>query len=141
MAVRRVTGPDWREWEVRAIRVRFPKWRPSDFDPWEEACGEWHGVLLLLPLAVVYWVVVPLIALLVALPFTLLRSLFSARRWIEAETRWPAPILVRWRTTATRAETAVAEIADALSRGYDVKVKDAELDSMTEPPGFRDLDS
>jgi hypothetical protein len=37
--------------------------------------------------------------------------------------------------------TAVAEIAEALSRGYDVKVKDAELESMTEPPGFRDLDA
>jgi hypothetical protein len=35
----------------------------------------------------------------------------------------------------------VAEIADALLRGYDVKVKDAELESMTEPPAFRDLDS
>ncbi len=83
---------------------------------------------------------IPLIALLVALPLTLVRSLFSKRRWIEAETRWPAPILVRWRTTAAQAETAVSEIADALSRGYDVKVKDAELESMTEPLGFRDLD-
>ena len=141
MAVRRVTGAGGRAWEVRVVRIRFPKWRPSDFDPWGEACGEWHGVLLLLPLAVVYWVVVPLVALLVALPFTLVRSLVSERRWIEAETRWPAPILVRWRTTAARAETAAAEIADALSRGYDVKVKDAELESMTEPPGLRDLDS
>jgi len=126
---------------VRIVRVRFPKWRPSDFDPWEEAGGYVQGVLLFLPLAVVYWVVIPLIALLVALPFTLVRSLFSKRRWIEAETRGPAPLLVCWRTTAARAETAVAEIADALSRGYDVKVKDAELESMTEPPGFRDLDS
>ena len=141
MVVRRVTSPDGREWEVRVIRVRFPKWRPSDFDPWEEACGFSQGVLLPLPLAVVYWIVIPLVALLVALPFTLVRSLFSKRRWIEAETRWPAPILVRWRTTAAHVETAVAEIADALSRGYDVKVRDAELESMTEPPGFRDLDS
>lgn len=126
---------------MRIVRVRFPKWRPSDFDPWEEACGEWHGVVLLLPLAVVYWVLIPLLALLVVLPFTIVRSLFSKSRWIEAETRWPAPILVRWRTTAAGAETAVAEIADALSRGYYVKVKDAELESMTEPPGFRDLDA
>jgi hypothetical protein len=82
-----------------------------------------------------------LCSLLVALPFTIVRSLFSSTRWIEAETRWPAPILVRWRTTAPRAGTAVAEIAEALSRGYDVKVKDAKLESMTEPPGFRDLDA
>jgi hypothetical protein len=141
VAARRVTGPDGREWEVRIVRVRFPQWRPSDFDPWEEACGERHGVLLLLPLALVYWLVNPLLALLVALPFALVRSLFSRRRWIEAEARFPAPILVRWRTTSARAEKAVGEIADALSRGYDVKVKDAELESMTEPPGFRDRDS
>ena len=141
MPARRVTGPDRREWEVRIVRVRFPKWRPSDFDPWEEACGEWHGVLLLLPLALVYWLVIPLLALLVALPFTLVRSLFSRRRWIEAETGGPTPILVRWRTTAARAEKAVGEIADALSRGYDVKVKNAELESMTESSGFRDRDS
>jgi hypothetical protein len=50
---------------------------PSDFDPWEEACGERHGVLLLLPLALVYWLVIPLLALLVALPFTLVRSLLQ----------------------------------------------------------------
>jgi hypothetical protein len=121
------------------MRVRLPKWRPSDFDPRGEACGEWHGVLLLLPLAVLYWIVIPLLAVLVALPFALVRSLFSRTRWIEAETRWPAPILVRWRTTAALADTAVVEIANALSRGYDVKVKDAELESMTEPPGFPDL--
>jgi hypothetical protein len=28
-----------------------------------------------------------------------------------------------------------------LSRGYDVKVKNAELESMTEQSGFRDRDS
>jgi hypothetical protein len=141
VAARRVTGPDGREWEVRIVVFASPKWRPSDFDPWEEACGERHGVLLLLPLALVYWLVIPLLALLVALPFTLVRSLFSRRRWIEAEARWPAPILVRWRTTSARAEKAVGEIAEALARGYDVKVKDAELESMTEPSGFgaRDL--
>ena len=93
-----------------------------------------------MPFVVIYWIVIPLLALVVALPFAVVRSFFSRTRWIEAETRWPAPILVRWHTTAARAETAVAEIADALSRGYDVKVKDAELESMTEPPGFRDLD-
>jgi len=60
-----------------------------------------------LPLALVYWLVMPLLALLVALPFTLVRSVFSRRRWIEAETRGPAPILVRWRTTSARAEKAV----------------------------------
>jgi hypothetical protein len=49
--------------------------------------------------------------------------------------------LVRWRTTSARAEKAVGEIADALSRGYDVKVKDAELESMAEPSGLRDRDS
>jgi hypothetical protein len=125
VAARRVTGPDGREWEVRIVRVRFPQWRPSDFDPWEEACGERHGVLLLLPLALVYWLVIPLLALLVAVPFTLVRS----------------PILVRWRTTSARVDKAVGEIADALSRGYDVKVKEAELESMTEPSGFRDRDS
>jgi hypothetical protein len=125
VAARRVTGPDGREWEVRIVRVRFPQWRPSDFDPWEEACGERHGVLLLLPLALVYWLVIQLLALLVALPFTRVRS----------------PILVRWRTTSARVDKAVGEIADALSRGYDVKVKEAELESMTEPSGFRDRDS
>jgi len=114
---------------------------PVGLRPWEEACGERHGVLLLLPLALVYWLVIPLLALLVALPFTLVRSLFSRRRWIEAEARWPAPILVRWRTTSALAEKAVGEIAQALARGYDVKVKDAELESMTEPSGFRACDS
>jgi hypothetical protein len=141
VTARRVTGPDGREWEVRVVRVRLPQWRGSQFDPWEEAAGEWHGVLLLLPFAVVYWVAVALFTLLVALPFALVLSLFSRTRWIEAETRWPAPILVRWRTTAARAEAAVEEIAEALSRGYDVKVEDAELEAITESPGFRDVDA
>ena len=139
MAVRRVRGPDGREWEVRVVRVRFPRWRPSDFDPWEEGLGYFEAVLLLIPLALLYWFVIPLLAVVFALPFALIRSVFSTTRWIEAATRWPAPVLIRWRTTATDAEGACDEITAALSRGYDVKVEHAELVHMTEP-GLRDLD-
>jgi hypothetical protein len=123
------------------VRVRMPEWRPGSFDPWDEALGIWQGVLLLLPFAVLSWIVFPLLAVLVALPFALVRSLFLRTRWIEAETRGPSPIRIRWRTTAERAAEAADEIAAALSRGYDVKVADAELVSMTEPPGLRDLDA
>jgi hypothetical protein len=73
---------------------------------------------LLLPFAVIYCVAVALFTLLVALPFALVLSLFSRTRWIEAETRWPAPILVRWRTTAAHAEAAMpsSSYADAGER-------------------------
>jgi hypothetical protein len=131
VAARRVTGPDGREWEVRIVRVRLPGWRPGSFDPWEESLGTPRMTILLLPFAILSWFVFPLLALLVALPFALVRSLFSRRRWIEAETSRPTPELVRWRTSAARAEAAANEIASALSTGYDAKVADAELESMT----------
>ena len=38
---------------MRVVRLHLPQWRGSQFDPWEEAAGEWHAVLLLLPFAVV----------------------------------------------------------------------------------------
>jgi hypothetical protein len=129
-----VTGPDGREWTIRVVRVRLPGWRPGSFDPSDESLGNPRMTLLLLPFAVVSWLVLPLLALLAALPFAFLRGVLSRRRWIEAETSRPTPELVRWRTTADRAQTAAAEIASALANGYDAKVADAELESITDAP-------
>ena len=129
----RVRSPDGREWEVRVIRVRFPRWHDSTFEP------TWTLVdVVLVPF---YWLVLPVARVLLAFPFVLARAAVSKRRWIEAECRWPAVILIRWKTSSERAERVAEEVTALLASGYAGlhAIAGADLESMTEPPGLHDL--
>jgi hypothetical protein len=90
-----------------------------------------------------HWLVVPVARMLLAFPFVLARAAVSKERWIEAECRWPAVILIRWKTSSERAERVAAEVAALLADGYagGLAIAGAELESMTEPPGLGDLEA
>lgn len=94
-------------------------------------------MLLLLPFTLLFTVVLPLLRMLVALPFAVARSLFSDTRWIEAETRWPVEETIRWRTTAARAAGAADDVVAALAHGHEVVVAGAVREWATEPRDFR----
>jgi hypothetical protein len=33
---RRIRSPDGREWEVLSYRLRLPRWRQADYEPWDD---------------------------------------------------------------------------------------------------------
>jgi hypothetical protein len=135
----RAQTPDGRTWDVSISRVRLPSWHHSDFEPGE------NGDLLVLAfaylvLAPLFWFVLPLVRAIVLVPLALIRSLFSSTRWIEAVCRDPAEIRIIWRTDRTTAPRVAQDVASRLTRGYeDLTPPAAELVSMTEPPGLKDL--
>lgn len=68
------------------------------------------------------------------------RGLFSTRRWIEARSDDLVPITILWSASREEAESATDEITLRLGRGYDdLKLPNAELVEMSEPPGLNDL--
>jgi hypothetical protein len=137
--MRRVTSPDGREWEIHVTRLRLPEWRDSEHDPWSDPGG--------FALAPIYWIVLPLIRVLLLLPFAALRAVWSRDRWIEGTCHWPSEITIRWKTTSDRAEDAVDLLSQRLTHGYEglthgyegLDVDGAERESMTRPPGLDDL--
>jgi hypothetical protein len=77
---------------------------------------------------------------LVELPVQFVRALFSTRRWIEARSDDLVAITILWSAAREEAESAADEITIRLGRGYDdLKLPNAELVEMSEPPGLRDL--
>lgn len=139
MALRRATGPDGREWEIRVVRVRL-RWHESRFDPWEYTNDLLSGLVAFLVLAPLFWLVLPLIRVIVFVPFEFVASAFSSTRWIEAESHWPSELKMVWKTSRARAAAAADQIATALSQGYGgLDPEGAELESITKPPGIDDL--
>ena len=133
----RAVSPDGREWEIRVRRVQLPRWPESDYDP--DPGDLLETVFAYVIAAPLFWLVIPLLKVIVALPVCLARSLFSSSRWVEATTRWPSEIVIVWRTTSRHAAQVAREVAERLPRGYEhVTPEGAELVSMTRPPGSGD---
>jgi hypothetical protein len=137
-----VTGPDGRRWKVSVHRVRLPSWPESQFDPDGYATDVVSGVVAYLVLAPIFWLVVPLLRVVAALPLAVGRSFFSSTRWVEAECREPSELRIVWRTSRDRAEHVAEHVALRLEAGYaDLAPPDAVREEMTRPPGFDDLAS
>jgi hypothetical protein len=137
---RRVKSADGRDWEVGIQRVRLPTWRHSDYEPDSDEflIGLFDAVVV----APVLWFVVPLFRLLAEMPVAVGRSFFSTTRWVEAKCQPPGEICIVWRTSRQRAEKVADELVLRLRGGYgNLTFEGAKLVSMTEPPGFRDLDA
>jgi hypothetical protein len=99
--------------------------------------------LLDVVLVPVNWILVPLARVLLTMPFALIKAALSNTRWVEAECPWPAVIVIRWKTSSDRAAKVAEEATALLARGYSggLAIAGAELESMTEPPGLRDLEA
>jgi hypothetical protein len=135
-----VRSPDGRDWELDVQRVRLPSWRHSDYEPDSE--DVFFGLVETIVFAPVLWFVVPLFRLLAELPVAVGRSFFSSTLWVEARCQTPGDICIVWRTSRPRAEALADELVARLEKGYkNLEFEGAKRISMTEPPGFRDLDA
>jgi hypothetical protein len=95
-----------------------------------------------LVLAPLFWFIFPLLRAIVLLPIAAARAVFSPTRWIEAVCRDPGEIKMLWRTHKQAAARVADEIGQRLTRGYeDLTPPEAELVSMTDPPGLSDRDA
>jgi hypothetical protein len=138
---RRIRSPDGREWEVLSYRLRLPRWRQADYEPWDDVRGIISGIIVFLLVVPFVLVVLPLLVFLLELPLAVAWSLFTSERWVEAVCRWPSEIRITWRTTSADAENVVDEVARQLELGYgEVNPEHADLLEMTRPPGFEDVD-
>lgn len=121
-------------------QFRFPSWHHCTYEPNDSTGNLVVLAVEYLMLAPLFWFIFPLIRAIVSLPLALVRSVLSSTRWIEAVCQEPAEIRIVWRTQRHVATEAAQEIARRLSRGYEnLTPPDAELVSMTEPPGVSDL--
>lgn len=134
----RVRSPDGWEWTVRVKRVRLPAWPDSAYAPPEpeEMFDLLWVAFCYLVLAPIFWFVIPLARVAVAVPIALVRPLFSSIRWVEAECRSPGEVRICWETTRDRADAVAAAIAARLRSGYsELTPPGAILVSRTRPPG------
>jgi hypothetical protein len=137
MAALRATSPDGREWEITIHRVRLPRWRHSEYDPWDDATDFVSGVFAFVVLVPFFWFILPLAQALAELPVAVARSFFSSTRWVEATSRTTSEITIVWRTRRDRVHEVADYIARTLPHGYeDLTPQGAELISMTRPPGL-----
>ena len=135
-------SPDGRTWDVTVDRIHLPQFAASQFEPSDHASDVLSGLIAYLVLAPFFWFIVPLLRAVASLPFALARPLFLTTRWVEAESRGHGPVVITWETTREHATTVALEIATRLERGYEnITPPNARLISMTEPPGFADLDA
>ena len=96
------------------------------------------GYLILAPF---FWLILPLIWLLVQLPVAILRPLVSSTRWVEALSTWPNELKLIWKTRRGQAAAVAEHVVAKLPQGYeDLTPVGAELVYMTRPPGLDDLD-
>jgi hypothetical protein len=135
------TSPDGRVWEISVRRVRLPQWR-ANYDPSDDDAGDLVSLVFVrLVVAPFMWIVVPMLRVIAELPIALLRPLISPVRWVEAETHSTSTIQILWQTTRDEAGSVAAEIAERLQHGYEnLTPSGAQLVSMSEPPGFSDLE-
>ena len=134
-----VRSPDGRVWTISVSRFRAPKLRQSDYEP----LADDNLVLAFEYLyAVVVWFVIPVAIAIVELPVTLVRSLFSSRRWVEARSDDLHPVVALWVADRRDAANVADELARSLLTGYEwSSPAGSELVEMSEPPGLRDLDA
>jgi hypothetical protein len=137
---RRAESPDGRHWEVRIQRVRLPSWRHSEYE--SDSDDLLLGLVETIVVGPVFWFVIPLFRMLAELPVAIGRSFFSSASWVEARCQAPGQIAIVWCVSRQRAEAVADELVERLRGGYgNLTFEGAKLVSMTEPPGFRDLDS
>ena len=132
-------SPDGREWTVGVSRIRMPAWPHSSYDPADDdLLWSLLGYLILAPF---FWLILPLIWLLVQLPVAILRPLVSSTRWVEALSTWPNELKLIWKTRRGQAAAVAEHVVAKLPQGYeDLTPVGAELVYMTRPPGLDDLD-
>jgi hypothetical protein len=118
----------------------MPAWHHSRYDPWED--DDWYiGLLAFVALAPFFWIILPLVWVLVQIPVAALRSLFSTTRWVEAVSTWPNELKLIWKTEKGRAAAVADHVAAKLAHGYeDLTPPGAEFVYMSEPAGLDDLD-
>jgi hypothetical protein len=112
----------------------MPAWHFSKYDPREDGMA---GLTVLGPL---YWLLFPLVWVLVQLPVAAIRPLFSDTRWVEASSVSEGDMKLVWETSKEHAEGVAEHVAQTLPRGYeDLTPATAELIHVTRPPGLGDL--
>jgi hypothetical protein len=135
LAKRRVRSPDGREWTIRISRVRLPPWPHSTYEPEDD------GILGYLVGAPLFWLILPLVLVLIQMPAAAVRPLFSPVRWVEADSVWPSELKMIWKSRKDDAGRVAAHVAAKLAEGYDgLTPAGAEFVFMTKPPGLDDLD-
>ena len=139
--MQRVTGPDGREWGVRAYRVGLPPLRDFGGDSPDPMGGGPDSLVLAAAWALIEFALALLVAL-VELPLAIVRGLLGRTRWVEAACFWPSETRVTWRTERGRERAVAAEVARRLAEGYEgVTPEGGTLVAMTPPAGLRDLDA
>jgi hypothetical protein len=119
-AVRVIAAPDGAKWKIYVERVQLPKWQPSNYYCSPGPAGGGVGLVFIAVdavLSLIYDLLVPLLRVLLAAPFALVRSNRSSRRRIEALTVWPHEERYVWEADAVDVEQVVDEIASGLRRG------------------------
>jgi hypothetical protein len=113
MAKRTVKAPDGREWQVRTQRVRSGAWHPVFVGHGDRAVSAKTSLVLVL----VGGLLIPLVLLIVALPFKLLLSLISPNRWVLAVTTGSPSERLMWKTRRARQQGVFDEVAQGLEQG------------------------
>ena len=117
----------------------MPRWRHSEYDPWDDAGDLLSSVFAFVVLAPFFWFILPLAKVIAELPIALGQSLFSSTRWVEAAIREPSEIVMVWRTDRDHAPGAAQYLARKLPRGYEnLEPEGAQFESMTQPSGMSD---
>src|SRR4051794_20185768 len=135
-------SPDGRTWDVAIRTFRLPALADSEFDPLEHAHDLIDGLFIFLVLVPFFWIVIPLARAVALLPIAFVRPIFSPKRWVVAESRWPGSIEIIWEAHKDDVAAVAHDVTDQLGRGYEhLSPPNARRVSMTEPPGLADLDA
>ena len=128
--MRVIVAPDGTRWELYVVRYELPRWRPSDYEDAQAPSSSQPAGLVFIAanavLSLVSDLLLPLLRMLVTMPFTLMRSSRSSRRRIEALTFWPHEERYVWETDAADVELVVAEIAAGLEHGTFAQPSEAD---------------
>ena len=124
----RTTGPDGRDWEIYAYKVRLPDRRQPDpdTDAWEiPSRGGWlqtpiDGVAYILS-----WVPRLLLRALWDLPIAAARALRSDEWTIEAVSWAPYPVRHRWTVASAYKGQVLASVEGQLARGEHPRPRNA----------------
>jgi hypothetical protein len=130
MRTTRVTDAEGYDWEVRAFRVRLPRWRQIDPANWVDEYDLVTGTLILLALPFTL-LLIPLALVLAELPLSIGRAVFSETAWVEAVSHWPNERRYLWRTTRADGPGVRAYVAATLPSGGELRPPRAELVETT----------
>jgi hypothetical protein len=116
----RVTGPDGREWEVYAYRIRLPERRRPEH-AFETAVPDLRAQAATGLLDAAFWLLGELVHLAVLVlwhvPRTALRALGSDEWTVEAVSWLPHRTVYAWRTTREYRGHVLAQVEGQLARG------------------------